>query len=157
MSYQELINLEKTVQSNFSPCIISDEEVVARVLFSPNHYKNGEITTNALEQIFSKSGMSVLRKSYDFDNSLATTIKSLQKNTNQYAGYACANIKEIREVLTSDKLFRLYYVLDTAREDRIGHADVFAIRHEAERLPRKAHNMYIRLQISELFSNVIEI
>ena len=61
MSYEELINLENTKQSLFSPCIVSNTETIARVLFSPKHYDNGEISTNALEQIFDPDGMSVLR------------------------------------------------------------------------------------------------
>ena len=156
MSYEELINLENIAQSSFSPCLISNAEIVARVLFSPKHYNNGEITTNALEQIFDPHGMSVLRINYEFDNSLARTIELLQKDDiNKYAGYACASVQKIREILTSNGL-RLYYVLDTATEDRVGHADVFAVRHEAVGLPKKAHNMYIKLQITELFNEVVE-
>lgn len=154
MSYDELINLESVKNNNFSPGVVVDKEKIARVIFSPKHYDNGEILATAFEQILHSQGMSILRLEYDFDNSLKRTIKLLQKDdTNHYIGYASANVQDIRTILYED--YRLFYILDTAKSDRIGHADIFAIRpHEKISLPKKALKNYIRLKISNVFNKL---
>ncbi len=154
MSYDELIEQESVKYNNFSPSIVINEENIARVIFSPKHYNNGEVLATAFEQILHKHGMSVLRLEYDFDNSLKETIKLLQKNDiNRYIGYVSANVQDIRNVLYEG--YRLFYILDTARSDRIGHADVFAIRpNNKVSLPKKALKNYIRLKISNIFNKI---
>ena len=60
-------------------------------------------------------------------------------------------IKIIKIVINN---FRIFYLLDTARKDRIGHADVFSIRlPQYMGLPKKALTNYIRHQIAEVFNN----
>jgi hypothetical protein len=154
MDYEELLNLETFSHSKFSPCIISDDEKIARVIFSPKQYSDGEIHETAFTQIFSLNGMSVLRLNYSFQDSLIKTIKSLQKDDkNQYAGYVCANIEDIRKIIIDD--FRVFYILDTAREDRVGHADIFSIRLPVEMgLSKKILTKYIRHKIAEVFNEL---
>ena len=154
MNYEESLNLETFSHDEFSPCIISDDEKIARVIFSPKHYSDGEIHATAFTQIFSREGMSVLRVHYSFEKSLIRTIELLQKDDeNQYAGYVCANIEDIRKVVINN--FRVFYILDTAREDRIGHADIFSIRLPIEMgLSKKILNKYIRHQIAEVFNEL---
>mgnify|MGYP003435566715 FL=1 len=78
MSYQELLDLEKTIQSIYSPTLISDDERLARVLFTPRHIKNGKVLPSAFDpEIF--QGLSVLREKYDFKNCLNITISQLKK------------------------------------------------------------------------------
>jgi hypothetical protein len=152
MSYEELINLESIKHNNFSPGIVIDKEEIARVIFSPKHYENGEILATAFEQLLCKQGMSVLRFKYDFNTSLKRTIEQLQKNgTNNYIGYVTASVHDIRKIIYEN--YRLFYILDTATSDKKGHADVFAIRpHEKISLPKKALKNYIRKEISEVFN-----
>jgi len=154
MNYEELLTLEKSSQSEFSPCIISNDEKIARVIFSPKHYSDGEVVALAFQQIFSPDGMSVLRLNYFFENSLIKTIKLLQKDDeNQYTGYVSASVSDIRNVIQNG--FRVFYILDTAREDRVGHADIFSIRLPIEMgLSKKILNKYIRHRIAEAFNEL---
>jgi hypothetical protein len=154
MSYDKLINLESVKYNGFSPGIVINEEEIARVIFSPKHYDNGEILATAFEQILHNRGMSVLRLEYDFNTSLKRTIELLQKDdVNNYIGYVSANVHDIRTIVYED--YRLFYILDTATDDRTGHADIFAIRpHEEISLPKKALKNYIRLKISKVFNKL---
>lgn len=154
MRYQDFIDLESITQSEFSPSTISNDEVVARVLFSPKHYDNGEIVAAAFVQIFSPNGMSVLRKEHSFETSLKVTIALLQKeDENKYFGYVCAKVSEIRAILY--ETFRVFYVLDTARKNNIGHADVFSIRIDEIGSKRWVNN-FIRYEISQVFNQLVE-
>lgn len=152
MSYEELINLESVKYNKFSQGVVTNEEEIARVIFSPKHYANGEILATAFEQILHNQGMSVLRLEYDFDTSLKRTIKLLQKDDiNNYIGYVSANVNDVRTIIYEG--YRLFYILDTATSDRTGHADIFAIRpHDKINLPKKALKNYIRLKISNVFN-----
>jgi hypothetical protein len=154
MSYEELISLESIKYNRFSPGVVIDEEEIARVIFSPKHYDNGEILATAFEQILTSQGMSILRLEYDFDSTLKRTIKLLQKDDiNNYIGYVSANVHDIRTIVYEN--YRLFYILDTATSDRIGHADIFSIRpHDEISLPKKALKNYIRLKISNVFNKL---
>jgi len=92
MSYEELFLLEENKQSVYSPSVVLDDEIIARVLFSPKHYleEEGEVLPPAFEQIFSAGGMSILRLNYSFKKSLSKTIKQLEKDGIRYIGYTSA-------------------------------------------------------------------
>ncbi len=153
MTYQELIDLESSTQSQYSPCIISNDEVIARILFSPNHYHNGEILPSAFEDIFKATGFSVLRKHHDFDKSLKVTIADLHKpGVNEYFGYVCARVSEIRAIIL--ETLRLFYILDTATKRKLGHSDVFSIRTK-EMGSKSWVNNYIRSEISLVFNDLV--
>lgn len=152
MTYDELINLESVKYNKFSPGIVTNKEQISRVIFSPKHYANGKILASAFEQILDKRGMSILRLKYNFDISLKRTIDLLQKDDiNNYIGYVSANVHDIRTIVYDE--YRLFYILDTATSDRLGHADIFSIRpHDKISLPKKALKNYIRLKISNVFN-----
>jgi hypothetical protein len=153
MSYEELIKLEFKKNNDFSPGIVLDSETIARVIFSPNHYKNGKVLPVAFQQIFNEHGLSTLRTKHDFENSLKETILLKEKDDIKYLGYVCASVEDIRSIIIES--FRIFYILDTATSDRIGHSDVFAIRpHEKISLPKKSLKNFIRLKISEVFNKV---
>ena len=154
-TYEVLLLKETTKQSEYSPGIIQDSEKVARVLLSPKHYKNGIIVATAFEQIFSPEGFSILRHSEYFDYSLNKTIELLESTENKYIGYASANVVDIRKVII-DSIYRVFIVLDTAREDRRAHADIFTTRAtiNSEKLKKRYVTNYIRQQISELFNDL---
>ncbi|MBL0703047.1 MAG: hypothetical protein JJV95_03570 [Sulfurospirillum sp.] len=125
MSYKEKISKEQTKQSKYSPGLIELDEIVARVLFSPKHYHNGEILPTAFSPAIFK-GLSVLRKKYNFCECLSRTIEILEKDgKNEYCGYAYANVKDIKNIIENN--YRIFYLLDSATKDRIGHADIFPI------------------------------
>ena len=156
MSYEEKLSLEKSKQSIYSPSIVLDDEIIARVLFSPKHYLDGEVLPVAFEQIFSAGGMSVLRLNYSFQESLSKTIEQLEKDGATYIGYVCAKVQDIRAIKI--KGYRVFYILDTATKDKLGHADVFAIRLSIDKcgLPKKAFKNYIRQEISQVFNKLVE-
>jgi len=153
--YEVLLSKETTKQSKYSPGIIQDSEKVARVLLSPKHYKNGIIVATAFQQIFSPGGFSILRHGEYFDESLEKTIELLESSENKYIGYASANVVDIRKVIIGS-IYRVFIVLDTAREDRIAHADIFTTRTtiNSEELAKQYVKNFIRYQISELFNNI---
>ena len=152
MSYEELIALEQIPYNDLSPCIVDNEEMVARILFSPKHYLDREILPMAFEQIFNSNGMSILRKSYFFEESLSKTISQIETSDTRYSGYACAKIEDIRAIKIND--LRVFYILDTATQEKLGHADVFYIKLSIEdcKLPKKAFKAYVRVEISKVFN-----
>ena len=122
MDYQSLLDKESKKQSSYSPCTVSSNEFICRALFAPRHYKNGKVQPAAFEQILSPDGMSVLRKSYSFKDSLKETIEIIQCDEKHFVKCISASVADIRAILCEK--FRLIYVLDTAREKVIGHADL---------------------------------
>lgn len=152
MIYEELIEQEHHAQSIFSPGIVQIEENLSRVLFTPKHVVNGKVLPVAFDPaIF--NGLSVLRNLYDFENCLLKTINLLESDGIKYYGYTSANVNDIKNMTTENPKYRIFYILDTATSDRIGHADIHAIRSFPEEiLPPKAMNNYIRFQISTLFT-----
>jgi len=154
MSYKELIALEQVPYNDLSPCIVSDKEIVARVLFSPKHYFDGEILSMAFEQIFNPNGMSILRKSYFFEESLSKTISQIETNDTKYSGYVCAKTEDIRAIKINN--LRLFYILDTATKEKLGHADIYIKLSSVEcGLPKKSLKGYVRAEIAKVFNQLI--
>jgi len=151
LDYQQLLDLEKVKQSEFSPCVISNEEVVCRAIFTPNHYKNGKIQPAAFEQIFSSSGMSILRKYYSFSKSLEKTIEIIETNEKKFVTCTSALVSDIRNILCEKR--RLVCVIDTAREDRIAHADLLSTRKYVDcKLEPRSMNLLLRREVSKVFN-----
>jgi len=157
MSYEETIALEQVPYNDLSPCIVDDEEIVARVLFSPKHYLDGEILPTAFREIVNDGGMSILRLNYSFEKSLNKTIKQIEKNEVKYCGYVYAKVADIRAIKINS--LRVCYVLDTATKEKLGHADIFYIKlsHEECGLHKKALQLYVRAEIAEVFNQLIAI
>lgn len=152
MSYSELLEKENITQSKYSPGLIEKGEILSRVLFSPKHFKDDKILPTAFDpEIF--SGLSVLREKFNFEQCLTRTITLLQKdNINNFCGYVSANVSDIQNIKHEN--YRIFYVVDTATEDRIGHADVCAIRVNEIGLPNKALKSFIRYEISLVFNKL---
>lgn len=156
MTHQDYLDLEQQSVSIHSHGIVQNEEVLARVLFSPKHYENGEIVASAFEQIFQPGGFSVLRQDGYFQESLVRTIQLLQNgDDNKYFGYVCAQVLEIRSVVHNT--YRIFYVRDTATKDRKSHADVYPIRIPAEIGVTKGWLInYIRFEIANVFNKIVQ-
>ena len=154
MNYEEFLLLEENKQSVYSPSVVLCDEIIARVLFSPKHYLDGEVLPVAFEQIFSARGMSVLRLNYSFKESLSKTIEQLEKDGVTYIGYVCAKVQDIKEIKING--YRVFYTLDTATKDKLGHADIFTIRlsFKESGLTKKAFKNYIRFEISQVFNKL---
>ena len=154
MSYEELLSLEENKQSTYSPSVVLDDETIVRVLLSPRHYEDGEVLPVAFDHILHKLGMSVLRLKYSFKESLSKTIEQLEKNGEKYIGYTSAKVQDIRAIKI--KGYRVFYIRDTATKDKLGHADIFAIRLSIDEcgLPKKAFKNYIRFEISQVFNKL---
>lgn len=149
MSYAQLLSLETTSQSKFSPCLIDPSETVARVLFAPKHYNLNKVQPNAFEQIIHE-GMSVLRTTYSFEDNLKKTISKIESEQKQYVGFITANVNEIRKVLVPNEV-RLFIVIDTARETVIGHADVETTRKYIIDITNVPKNMIPKVIVGKLF------
>lgn len=155
MSYEKSIALEQVPYNTLSPSIVDDKEIIARVLFSPKHYLDGEILPTAFQQIFSPDGMSILRKSHFFEKSLSKTINQLETTESKYSGYICAKVEDIRAIKVNN--LRVFYILDTATKDKLGHADIFYIKlsYEESELSKKVFKASIRFEIAEVFNQLI--
>ncbi len=154
-SYNDCIEQEQISQSPYSPGLIADDELVARVLLTPKHVKNGQVLPVAFEQVLQSQGFSILRHGKYFNKSLVNTIKLLETVDNKYTGYVTANVKEIRNIFIQNTTFRLFIVTDTATKDRKAHADIFTTRNtiEVSKLGiKKSLIKYIRFQITKLFN-----
>lgn len=154
MEYKELIAQENSSVSVNSPGIISDSENISRILFLPNHYKNDKVAPNAFEQVFQHTGMSVLRQNDDFSKSLDKTINIVTTNNSskRYKGHVSASVLDIRTVMFST--FRIFYVLDTATEDRKAHADVYTTRKSLVGFPKEIINDLITSRIFRVFKTL---
>jgi hypothetical protein len=156
MTYQECLEQENKTQSeSFSPGLVKNEEIVARLIMSPKHYQDGEVDATAFEQVL--SGMSVLRKTNPstFKKDSLSLINYFGKDgTQSYVGYVKASVNDIRAVI--QETYRLFYVLDTASEKLISHVDIHAIRSDevkkALNLPKKPFHQYLRSEIANLFN-----
>ncbi len=154
MDYQQLLGLELVKQSPLSPCTISNEEIVSRAIFAPNHYKNNKIQSAAFEQIISDpDGMSVLRKSYSFTESLRITIEIMENKGKSYVTNVSAKVLNIRNILCEKN--RLVCVIDTAKKNRIAHADLISTRKVIDcSLDKKATTLFLRREIAKVFNAV---
>lgn len=154
MTYEELLSLENTSQSDYSPNIVTNDENLARVLFTPRHIKDDKVLPVAFEPEIFKA-LSVLREKYDFQNCLELTISQLKKDDESYYyAYVLAKVCNIRSIKRNG--FRLFYIVDSATKEKIGHADICAIRTDDFGLPKKALKQYIRYEISLVFNNLVK-
>ncbi len=154
MTYEELLSLENTSQSDYSPCIVANDENLARVLFTPRHIKDNKVLPVAFEPEIFKA-LSVLREKYDFQNCLDFTISQLEKDDGSYYyAYVLAKVCDIRDIRKNE--FRLFYIVDSATKEKKGHADICAIRTNDFGLPKKALKQYIRYEISLVFNNLVK-
>ena len=153
-TYTAFINREQEKQSKFSPCVVSDQETISRLIFSPKQYceETKRIFPNAFEQI-KYEGLSVLRKNYDFKSCINNVCDIITRKDNGkiLAGFTSADVSKIREAKNNG--VRFFVVLDTARENMVGHADVESIltQKNITTLPSGLSHKYIAKKISDLF------
>ena len=154
MTYEELIDLEKISQSEYSPCVISDDEIVVRVFFYPKHYLNGEVLPMAFDQVTNEGGMSILRKNHYWEKSLRQTISQIENDIVKYCAYASGKVENIRTLKVNN--LRLCYVLDTATKEKQGHADIYSIKYSIDEcgLPKKGLKAYVRKEIAKVFNQL---
>lgn len=117
-------------QSQYSPGIVSDEESVARLIFSPLHIKDGVILSAAFSDVdVDGRGLSVNRLDYcgeDFlkDAGAKKAAEDRQRTGKgrDYEGYIMASVCPVRCILHEGK--RAFCVKDTALPENISHADI---------------------------------
>lgn len=153
MEYEVLLSLEDVKTNEFSSGVVDSEENVSRVLFLPNHFKDDKLHPSAFEQILQSCGLSVLRRDDNFESSLKKTIEIVEgKSNKKYKGYATASVKEIRGIYAQS--YRLFYVLDTAKKDRLSHADVYTTRKSITDFPKELLLDLITSKIFKVFKQV---
>lgn len=96
----------------------------------------------------------MLREKCNFQNCLSRTIEILVKNDiNRYIGYVSAKVSDIKNITYNS--YRLFYILDTATQDRVGHSDVHPFRDaNIYDLSEKALKKAIRYEICQVFQEV---
>lgn len=124
---------QENIQASDLSEIVSDEEEVARLIFSPHHVDTdtGEVTIAAFEDAF-KRGLSVNRLKLTTENDINYSgNKKAEKDSSErnrdikYCGYIIGNVEKIRSVIRKEK--RLFAVYNTSLPENISHADVYSI------------------------------
>ena len=119
---------EKTSQSEYSPGIVDNSEIILRLIFSPLQWdeKNNELKPAAFNRSELKGrGSSVERKKYTNLEFLRNKSQNIGKtaSSKKFMGVVsclCDSVRKIRD----DNNQQAFCVLDTATIDDRGHADL---------------------------------
>lgn len=168
-NHAHALALELCSVSTFSPGTVSNQEIVARQIFSPIHLdeEDNTIKAAAFDDVSNK-GLSVNRLSYTNEETIHSTGQAKASNDNNYAinngqpskanrsyiGYIVANVAEIRNY--QDENHRIYAVYDSSLELAIEHADVCMIKHDTiNPNGSKWVKMFRRKKLQEMFSELV--
>lgn len=157
--YDKALEWEHESVSISSPGKVTDDEILARNIFSPIHFneKTGELDPMAFDDIFNK-GLSTVRLSQSNHETVINAGKlKLQQDhakghTNrQYIGYKTIQTKEFRTYIDTDLQKQVLAVYDTAEPTFIFHAD--ACRIFALNKPQRTR---LRVHLKTKFSEIID-
>ena len=113
--------MDETISMDF----VTDDEDVARMLFSPLFICDGVLSQKAftLEKVTNESYISVLRPAiYSFSNDM----EGIRKEGNEVFGYALLNVGEIRNAKIEYRESITLDVLPRITGKRKSHAGIFA-------------------------------
>ena len=135
---------EKFRTSQYSPGVVSNDEMLTRFVFSPVHVskKNGGVLPALFNQVHT-SGCSVQRDSIA-NNSEITTFVSTFLGAGQdrvWMGVVSAACQAVRNIKIEDKGERVLCVFDTAEKGNPAHGEVCRARviEEADRAELRNH------------------
>lgn len=162
MSYEELIALETTKQSEFSPDVIQKDEIVARLLVPEHIDDDGSVLPTAFDHLVRYKEVSILRCKYDFEANKELTIEQLLRNPkNIYRGYITTSVESLKNLLFNETSFRVCYLVDSATKDKRGHADIRGLatqiieRVNPSDLSEKSLNLLIQKKLWDAFEHTI--
>lgn len=163
MTYEELVVLEDSKQSIYSPDLIRSHEIVARLLVPEYIDDDGSVLPTAFSHIVIYNEVSILRCLYDFELNKQLTIEQLMKNPkNIYRGYITARVDNLKNILYEESFLRMCYIIDSATKEKIGHADIKGLatqiisKIETKNLSKKNLKNLIQKKIWEVFDQNIQ-
>lgn len=168
--YEEILKCEKETVSTYSPGVISDEEVLARNIYSEHDLIVIDGIKSISETVFSDvvdKGFSIIRMSIANHeevigigyNKLSMDIKS-GKVGRGYLGYITAEANQIRNffyeikensIVTSNDNSekRVFSIFDTADENLKYHGEICSLILN----PTKVQRQFIRKKLQEKFTS----
>ena len=149
-----------------SPGVVSDDEVIIRLVCAPMHVhsKRLELKSSFFSHAFTK-GASAQRLNYATDDELITTVEALTSGADDrlWLGYVQCRAKDIRQIETDEKYAQTFCVYDAAvppantphtdpvEPENPAHAEI----HASRRIP-EADQIQYRNELANAFnSNVI--
>ncbi len=140
MPHQYSLESEQESQSNFSPKLVSEQEVLLRLLYAPEHIVDGNVIETAISLKDLKCrGVSLDRLSYVEKEIIkkriaAQTSKAPDKRQEaSLSKFSCSDIRSIKNNNNNDQVF---LIIDDATQTNIAHASIFLIKESCD--PRKA-------------------
>ncbi len=163
MQQDNLLAWELESASEYSPCPVTDEEILYRQILSPIHYdeETNTFTTAAFSDA-SSLGMSVNRIKYTSEDHISRMAINRVEQHNEsnpnkqrsFSGTVCFVCGDIRQITVQNeddvKPLRGFCVYDTALEHDQSHADICEI------VKKKSHTRSIRLSIRDLANVFLE-
>jgi len=141
---------EHETLSEYSPGLVSGEEIIARMVCVPQHVhpKRAELNSSFFSHAFSR-GASVQRLEASADEELLGCVEGLLSSGDdrQWLGYVSARASEIRAIQAGGDETQTFCVADAALHDNQAHAEI----HCARRIP-DADRIERRVQLMKLFN-----
>ena len=150
MTHNYSLDSETTTQSEFSPGIVENSELLLRLLFEPEHIVDNLVINTAISIEDLKSrGLSLDRIKFANKSLINKRIVNQQiknrknRKTHCLASFDCKSVREIK----NDNQVRELILIDDAIEENIAHASIYANAHG------KATLRKIRIKLIKLFKN----
>lgn len=115
---------EKNRQSDYSPCVVADGEILARIILKAQSAdERGRINKSALklDDFVKKDGWSFVREKFSsMPDVIGGHVRGKARSASEY-GYASVNVRKIRDIVDGKKN-RAVCVIDDGKENNRGHA-----------------------------------
>ena len=142
------MNHELVSQSNHSPGIVEDDEVLLRAVFHPQHIVNGQVIESAipLDDLMTR-GFSIDRLTYarrvKLEEIICQQMVRMPKEREEctVARFLCAKVREIIDMYGD----RAFLIIDTARCCHVSHASVYAVKPQQKSYVRKLRSLLVPL------------
>lgn len=109
--------------------VVKDEEHLLRVIYAPEHIRNGSVIESAIAlEDLKERGFSLDRASYVDDAVIQQRIaaqtdrKPDQRQSNFIAQFECVSVRNISDESNE----QAFIVIDTAQDDNLAHASLYS-------------------------------
>lgn len=120
--------------SNYSPCVVSESEVLALFLYNPMHFdRKGRLKPNIFSHVHLR-GRSIQREDIASNNELWNFVKNFlgADEKRAWKGVLLGKCQEVRNLYVDDSRNRSVCVYDTANHDNVAHGELCQTHHVAE-------------------------
>ena len=114
---------ETNIISEFSPGLISDDEILVRVIFNEDHILENGLHPAEFSTV-KTFGLSVLRKLYCDKTEFERLIQKVFDGK-EVKGIAIVKTKDIKNIV--DKGERIFCLYDTSEQGNVSHSDIFQV------------------------------